>query len=187
MIKTANECKKLRDYNAVFAIVSGLNLVSVSRLKVTWEAVDPRRVKHLRDLEAFVSPTGNYKVYRQAVEALDPREYRIPIISLFLKDLFFMNEGNPKYIEVVESMDKAKKLINMEKLFNSYDKVVVFCNTKFNPPLDPSAHTSEANARSLVENMKTLKESALYKYSCLCEAKSGDAEVNLRSKWMTEG
>jgi RasGEF domain len=36
-IKIAKECKRLNQYNALLAIVSGLNLVAVSRLKQTWE------------------------------------------------------------------------------------------------------------------------------------------------------
>jgi hypothetical protein len=37
LIKIANHCLKLNNYNTALAIVSGLNLVSVSRLKATWE------------------------------------------------------------------------------------------------------------------------------------------------------
>ena len=36
-----------------------------------------------------------------------------------------------------------------------------------------------------VRNLRCLKEAALYKYSCLCEAKVG-AEETLRNKWMKE-
>jgi hypothetical protein len=38
-IKIANYCFKLNNFNTTLAIVSGLNLVSVSRLKATWEVL----------------------------------------------------------------------------------------------------------------------------------------------------
>ena len=73
-IKIAKELEKLRSYNALVAIVSGLNLAAVSRLKLTWGGVSDKSKEILSELETVVSPQSNYKNYRQIYEKVD-REY----------------------------------------------------------------------------------------------------------------
>ncbi|KAI8907229.1 ras guanine nucleotide exchange factor domain-containing protein [Gorgonomyces haynaldii] len=183
-IKIAKECRKLNNFNSTMAIVSGLNLVSVSRLKSTWEQVDPKRGKQLAELESFLSPAGNYKNYRQQLSELDALEFKIPILSLFVKDLFFTNDGNPQYTDKVD--EKSLKLINLDKLIGLYKKASSFClEQRRSPPAKPPGDYQEAN--NAVHNMRALKEQPLYKYSLLCEPKQGDNEtLRLREKWMQQ-
>eukprot|EP00835_Amoeboradix_gromovi_P006171 NODE_679_length_5285_cov_0.261088.p1 type:complete len:892 gc:universal NODE_679_length_5285_cov_0.261088:1270-3945(+) len=73
-IKIAKELEKLRNYNGLVAIVSGLNLAAVSRLKVTWEGVSEKSKEVLQELETVCSPQSNYKNYRQIFDKID-RDY----------------------------------------------------------------------------------------------------------------
>jgi hypothetical protein len=38
-IKIANMCFKMNNFNSTLEIISGLNLVAVSRLKASWEVI----------------------------------------------------------------------------------------------------------------------------------------------------
>ncbi|KAH9272169.1 hypothetical protein BASA83_005509 [Batrachochytrium salamandrivorans] len=92
-IKLAKECRKLNNFNTLMAVISGLNLVAVSRLKATWEITDPKRVKQLNELEALLSPTNNFRIYRSLVaeieeEQLKNRRPYIPIYLYFSKTFY---------------------------------------------------------------------------------------------------
>jgi hypothetical protein len=175
-IKVAKRCKKINQFNALMAIVSGLNQVSVGRLKTTWERVDSKRIKELKELELFLAPTSNYKVYRAALDDLDPTVVRVPILSLLIKDLFFSNDGNPKYLS-----NKTEKLINIQKMITISSQIMVFVRTLDGTKIN--VEDIDKDALIMANNMKCLKEQALYKYSCLCEPKTGDETINLRDKW----
>lgn len=183
-IKVARVCFKLRNYSSSMAIVSGLNVVAVSRLKHTWEQVDPKRMKQLNEIEHFLSPVSNHRQYRVAIDQiLESGQYNIPVIpilSVFLKDLIFMNDGNSKYLP------NTDKMINFEKLKTIYASVmrmVKLQRSSYDNLLpDVPTETLEYCSR-----MHALKEDALYKYSCLCEAKNGDGDtLRLRDKWMQQ-
>lgn len=145
--------------------------------------MEPKRLKQLHELENFLSPQGNYKLYRAALEELEPTALRIPILHLFIKDLLFTSDGNPKYLETeVPVSEPLLKLINFQKLKLIYEKVIEFCKLhtcKYTIP-----QVSE-EAKEMTSTMRCLKEQQLYKYSCLCEPKVGDTE-NLRGKWMAQ-
>jgi hypothetical protein len=105
----------------------------------------------------------------------------VPIISILLKDLYFTNDGNPKYLLQPAQEDKSLRLINIEKMLIISKMVLDFCRNQKQRLLPVDINP---NAKHVVTHMKALKEQALYKYSCLCEPKTGDGEVNLREKWM---
>nr|KAJ3418885.1 hypothetical protein HK105_007708 [Polyrhizophydium stewartii] len=181
-IKLARECRKLNNFNTVMAIVSGLNLVAVSRLKATWEAVEQKRVKQLNELESVLSPTGNFRVYRSLVEEFEEdtgkaRRPYIPILSLFLKDLLFMNDGNPKHVD--------SGFINVDKLRTLYTRVQQFLAVQ-QADYQPLAGTPSTLLQSYCAHLHALDENKLYKYSCLCEPKMGTEELRLREKWMSK-
>jgi hypothetical protein len=183
-IKIAKICFKLKNFNSCMAIISGLNLVAVSRLKNTWEDIDPKKLNYLTEIEAYFSPVSNHRAYRTALskfmEAEIPTEPIIPIISIFLKDLMFINDGNGKYIP----SDSVN--INFEKLRTIYCSVMQMVKIQKSSYKETLMEVPNETYEYCLR-MHALKEDALYKYSCLCEAKSGDSEkLRLREKWMQE-
>ncbi|KAJ3280061.1 hypothetical protein HK104_000954, partial [Borealophlyctis nickersoniae] len=115
-----------------------------------------------------------------------PKDPIIPILGILLKDLLFINDGNKTILE--------SGLVNFSKFRTLYRTVVRFGALQGTcyPPLNYAGMSREEQAQQgvvaeFVRNLRSLKQDALYKYSCLCEAKSGDAEaVRLRDKWMKE-
>lgn len=106
MIKLAKELKLMDNYNSCLAIISGLNMASVSRLRQTWAAIDPHRLKQMQQIEQFFTPTQNYKTYRNYVANLPAGSY-IPILSIILKDIYFLTDANQKTPSVGRSLVKA--------------------------------------------------------------------------------
>ncbi|ORX88093.1 ras GEF [Anaeromyces robustus] len=101
-IKIAYICKKLNNYQTLFSICSGLGHSQVTRLKMTWEAIQPKYKSRFHDLEKITSIAKNYNTYRQIHANLlekDEKITYIPFIALLIKDLYFFNDGNPKYID----------------------------------------------------------------------------------------
>ncbi|ORY76448.1 ras GEF [Neocallimastix californiae] len=113
-IKIAHICKKLNNYQTLFSICSGLGHSQITRLKMTWEAIQPKYKNRFNDLEKITSIARNYNTYRQIHANLSEKDknssHYIPFIALLIKDLYFFNDGNPKYID--ES--KLKSLRNEE-------------------------------------------------------------------------
>ncbi|RKO94654.1 ras guanine nucleotide exchange factor domain-containing protein, partial [Blyttiomyces helicus] len=179
-IQLAKECRRLNNFNSTMAIVSGLNLSAVGRLKDTWEA-QPKRQKNLQDLELLLNPQHNYRAYRTTLEQVEkerPVVPAIPILSLFLKDLFFINDGNPRYVR--------NDLVNFGKL-RTMHSVISRMKAFQAHSYDFSASPPRVEALEYCRNLRSLKEAALYKYSLLCEAKSGSGDtMGLRDKWIAE-
>ncbi|SPP76294.1 blast:Ras-GEF domain-containing family member 1B [Drosophila guanche] len=98
-IETARECFNIGNFNSLMAIIAGLNLAPIGRLKKTWSKVQSAKFSVL---EHQMDPTSNFNSYRSTLKAAmwrsegatEERErIIIPFFSLFVKDLYFLNEG----------------------------------------------------------------------------------------------
>lgn len=107
-IKIARHCKECKNFNSVFAIISGLGHASVSRLRLTWEKLPSKYQKLFTDLQELMDPSRNMSKYRQMV-AMEMAQKRslIPFYPVVKKDLTFIHLGNDTRID---------GLINFEKL-----------------------------------------------------------------------
>lgn len=107
-IKIARHCKECKNFNSVFAIISGLGHTSVSRLRLTWEKLPSKYQKLFNDLQELMDPSRNMSKYRQMV-AMEMAQKRslIPFYPVVKKDLTFIHLGNDSRID---------GLINFEKL-----------------------------------------------------------------------
>lgn len=107
-VKIARHCKECKNFNSVFAIVSGLGHTSISRLRSTWEKLPNKYQKLFNDLQELMDPSRNMSKYRQMV-ALEMAQKRslIPFYPVVKKDLTFIHLGNDSKID---------GLINFEKL-----------------------------------------------------------------------
>ncbi|KAI9539021.1 Ras-GEF domain-containing member 1C [Dissostichus eleginoides] len=81
------------------AIISGMNMSPVSRLKKTWSKA---KTAKFFILEHQMDPTGNFYNYRTALRGAAHRSRTansnrerivIPFFSLLIKDIYFLNEG----------------------------------------------------------------------------------------------
>ncbi|KFU96934.1 PREDICTED: ras-GEF domain-containing family member 1C, partial [Pterocles gutturalis] len=98
-IDVARECFNIGNFNSLMAIISGMNMSPVSRLKKTWSKV---KTAKFFILEHQMDPTGNFYNYRTALRGAAHRSLTahsnrekivIPFFSLLIKDIYFLNEG----------------------------------------------------------------------------------------------
>ncbi|KAI5643072.1 rasGEF domain-containing protein [Phthorimaea operculella] len=66
-IKVARHCKECKNFNSMFAILSGLGHGAVSRLRMTWEKLPTKYFKLFTDLQMLMDPSRNMSKYRQLV------------------------------------------------------------------------------------------------------------------------
>ncbi|CAL1528441.1 unnamed protein product [Lymnaea stagnalis] len=98
-IDVAKECINIGNFNSLMAIIAGMNLSPVTRLKKTWAKVNRDKLKIL---EHQMDPSNNFGSYRSCLKAAmwrsegaaeEREKIVIPFFSLFVKDLYFLNEG----------------------------------------------------------------------------------------------
>ncbi|NWW37562.1 RGF1B protein, partial [Panurus biarmicus] len=98
-IDVARECFNIGNFNSLMAIISGMNMSPVSRLKKTWAKV---KTAKFDILEHQMDPSSNFYNYRTALRGATQRSLTahsnrekivIPFFSLLIKDIYFLNEG----------------------------------------------------------------------------------------------
>ncbi|CAD7005399.1 unnamed protein product [Ceratitis capitata] len=129
-IETARECFNLGNFNSLMAIIAGLNLAPISRLKKTWSKVQSAKFSVL---EHQMDPTSNFNSYRSTLKAAmwrsegatEERErIIIPFFSLFVKDLYFLNEGCSNRLPNNHiNFEKCSQLAKQVMEFNEWKKV----------------------------------------------------------------
>ena len=62
-------CKDCKNFNSLFAIISGLGHGCVSRLRSTWDKVPAKYVKMFEDLQDLMDPSRNMSKYRNLVSS----------------------------------------------------------------------------------------------------------------------
>ncbi|XP_034652360.1 ras-GEF domain-containing family member 1B-B [Drosophila subobscura] len=100
-VETALECFNTGNFNSLMAILTALNLTAIARLKKTWAKVQTTKFE---GLEHQMDPSSNFLNYRSTMKAAVWRSERetankieraiIPFFSLFLKDLYAINESH---------------------------------------------------------------------------------------------
>jgi RasGEF domain/RasGEF N-terminal motif len=95
-MKIARELRKLNNYNALGAVLAGINSSSVHRLQATKELIPHASSKDFMKLEILMSSQKSHFAYRLAWENT-PGE-RIPYIPLHRRDLVSASEGNKTFI-----------------------------------------------------------------------------------------
>jgi son of sevenless-like protein len=92
-IEIGMELFKLNNLNGVTEIVAGLANVAVHRLKKTWEGIDQTSIQNLKFLQDLCNQQQANKNMRDALKKVyGPC---VPPLSMYLKDLTFIEDGNP--------------------------------------------------------------------------------------------
>jgi len=88
---------EMRDYNAFVAILSGLNNSSATRLKKSYGKLSTKQAQSFEQMADLASGKENYRVLRQLWVIAQPPA--VPFLALTLKDLTFIEDGNPDKLE----------------------------------------------------------------------------------------
>ncbi|KAJ0015473.1 hypothetical protein NQD34_009093 [Periophthalmus magnuspinnatus] len=123
-IDVAQECFNIGNFNSLMAIITGMNMSPVSRLKKTWSKVNTDKFDIL---EHQMDPSSNFSNYRTALRGATQRSETahssqekivIPFFSLLIKDIYFLNEGCASRLQ--------NGHINFEKLWELAKQVSEF-------------------------------------------------------------
>eukprot|EP00731_Ephydatia_muelleri_P024799 Em0016g1070a len=118
IVDVAFECRKLHNFNSCMAIIAGLFMSSVNRLKkARTRAIDEK----LQELEHLADPVGNYAIYREELKGATSIAEQsvksscvVPFFGLLVKDIYFTQEGNRTRHENGNiNMEKCMLLANL--------------------------------------------------------------------------
>ncbi|OWR43078.1 rap guanine nucleotide exchange factor 2 [Danaus plexippus] len=109
-IKVARHCKECKNFNSMFAIISGLGHGAVSRLRMTWEKLPTKYNKLFSDLQMLMDPSRNMSKYRQLVTIEQGRSPVIPFYPVVRKDLTFIHLGNDTKVEGMVNFEKLRMI-----------------------------------------------------------------------------
>eukprot|EP00160_Parvularia_atlantis_P002300 Unigene11893_Nuclearia_a/m.36218 Unigene11893_Nuclearia_a/g.36218 ORF Unigene11893_Nuclearia_a/g.36218 Unigene11893_Nuclearia_a/m.36218 type:complete len:198 (+) Unigene11893_Nuclearia_a:1022-1615(+) len=112
-IVIAKYCAALHNYASLMAILAALNLSAVRRLKKTWQLLPDPIISVLHSLETLMSNRHNYIAYRQTLKRIGHKAPCVPYLGLYLKDLVFINDGNPRFM--------PDGRVNFRKMWLVYD------------------------------------------------------------------
>ncbi|CAG7722816.1 unnamed protein product [Allacma fusca] len=109
-IKVATQVKDCRNFNSMFAIVSGLGHNCVSRLKNTWDKLPGKYQKLFQDMQNLMDPSRNMGRYRALLSQSNGQTPMIPFYPVVRKDLTFINEGNSTFLENLVNFEKMRMM-----------------------------------------------------------------------------
>ncbi|XP_078497749.1 ral guanine nucleotide dissociation stimulator-like 2 isoform X2 [Lissotriton helveticus] len=121
-IKVAEECRALKNFSSLYAIISALQSNAVHRLKKTWEETSREALKSYQELSEVFSEKDNYHQSRELLfksqeetskpahlelntrkQARRPREHKtvgvVPYLGTFLKDLVMLDTAAKDQLE----------------------------------------------------------------------------------------
>ncbi|XP_031701758.1 rap guanine nucleotide exchange factor 3 isoform X1 [Anarrhichthys ocellatus] len=113
-IKIAAVLKEQKNLNSFFAVMFGLSNSAVHRLYKTWERIPSKTKRIYCAYERLMDPSRNHRAYRLAVAKLSPPY--IPFMPLLLKDMTFINEGNPSYVDKLVNFEKVRMIAKTVKI-----------------------------------------------------------------------
>lgn len=109
-IKVARHCKECKNFNSMFAIISGLGHGAVSRLRMAWDKLPTKYVKLFSDLQTLMDPSRNMSKYRQLVTTEQGKSPVIPFYPVVKKDLTFIHLGNDTKVEGMVNFEKLRMI-----------------------------------------------------------------------------
>lgn len=127
----------LKNFSSMTAIISGLSLTSIARLKKTWAQVPAIFVTKFNKMDNLMSISKNYSEYRNILKFMETDgEPYMPFLGVFLSDLRFTTDGNSDMLKVRESNAKLVNFSKRVNIRNIIRQVLSFNDVTYNFPLD---------------------------------------------------
>ncbi|XP_058380379.1 ral guanine nucleotide dissociation stimulator isoform X2 [Diceros bicornis minor] len=193
-IEVARECRVLKNFSSLYAILSALQSNSIHRLKKTWEEVSRDSFRIFQKLSEIFSDENNYSLSREllikegtskfATLEMNPKRAQkrpketgviqgtVPYLGTFLTDLVMLDTAMKDYL--------YGRLINFEKRRKEFEVIAQIkllqsaCN---NYSIAPEEHF-----RSWFQAMERLSETECYNLSCELEPPSESASNTLKAR-----
>ncbi|XP_044120518.1 ral guanine nucleotide dissociation stimulator isoform X3 [Neovison vison] len=193
-IEVARECRVLKNFSSLYAILSALQSNSIHRLKKTWEEVSRESFRIFQKLSEIFSDENNYSLSREllikegtskfATLEMNPKRAQkrpketgviqgtVPYLGTFLTDLVMLDTAMKDYL--------YGRLINFEKRRKEFEVIAQIkllqsaCNSYSIVP--------EEHFRAWFRAMERLSETESYNLSCELEPPSESASNTLKAK-----
>nr|XP_035963958.1 ral guanine nucleotide dissociation stimulator isoform X14 [Halichoerus grypus] len=188
------ECRVLKNFSSLYAILSALQSNSIHRLKKTWEEVSRDSFRIFQKLSEIFSDENNYSLSREllikegtskfATLEMNPKRAQkrpketgviqgtVPYLGTFLTDLVMLDTAMKDYL--------YGRLINFEKRRKEFEVIAQIkllqsaCN---NYSIAPEEHFG-----AWFRAMERLSETESYNLSCELEPPSESASNTLKAK-----
>jgi len=162
-IQSCIHLKELKNYNSLFAIISGLDHSAVARLKQTWAAVSPKNRKKFEELKSLMEPSRNFSTYRSLKQKNEVPPL-IPFVPVIKKDLTFIHLGNDTKVDGLINFEKMRDFAREIRTLRKYCEPMAFHSSysqKNETSLTQSSTISRKNNQSRMMNPEKLyKEKA---------------------------
>ncbi|XP_032722059.1 ral guanine nucleotide dissociation stimulator isoform X6 [Lontra canadensis] len=193
-IEVARECRVLKNFSSLYAILSALQSNSIHRLKKTWEEVSRESFRIFQKLSEIFSDENNYSLSREllikegtskfATLEMNPKRAQkrpkemgviqgtVPYLGTFLTDLVMLDTAMKDYL--------YGRLINFEKRRKEFEVIAQIkllqsaCNSYSIVP--------EEHFRAWFRATERLSETESYNLSCELEPPSESASNTLKAK-----
>eukprot|EP01113_Clastostelium_recurvatum_P024215 TRINITY_DN2889_c0_g1_i2.p1 TRINITY_DN2889_c0_g1~~TRINITY_DN2889_c0_g1_i2.p1 ORF type:complete len:795 (+),score=162.28 TRINITY_DN2889_c0_g1_i2:187-2571(+) len=154
-ITIAQKLAEIRSYNSMMAVLSGLNIVPVTRLKQMWAGVSQSCIASFDRLNELMHPKQNFTNYRQALRRGSPPA--VPYFGMYLRDITFLEEGNET---TVEGQVNIAKIQMVAKIFR---EIQIFQGASYPYQIDEAY-------RAYLKRLHGMPEDILYTFSKRAEA-----------------
>ncbi|XP_047380820.1 ral guanine nucleotide dissociation stimulator isoform X3 [Sciurus carolinensis] len=196
-VEVARECRVLKNFSSLYAILSALQSNAIHRLKKTWEEVSRDSFRIFQKLSEIFSDENNYSLSREllikegtskfATLEMNPKRTQrrpkesgviqgtVPYLGTFLTDLVMLDTAMKDYL--------YGRLINFEKRRKEFEVIAHIkllqsaCN---NYSIAPAEHFG-----SWFRALERLSEAESYSLSCELEPPSESASNTLKTKKST--
>jgi uncharacterized small protein (DUF1192 family) len=172
-VATARHLRAINNFNTLMEIVSGLNNSAVQRLRLSWQAIGSRTRSQFDALERLMSPSANFRNYRQALTVSAPPCF--PYLAPILRDLTFSVDGNARFLASDDSGDDVANSINFERVMivgRSIHSLLAYRRRSFDALVGDAARVPDRALHLLVHIEATISDDELHRLSNACEPAS---------------
>lgn len=157
-INLAKKLQEMKNFSSLMAVLAGLNMAPVSRLKKMWKKITKGR-KFLQEAENVMAPYNNFNNYRVLLATSTPP--LIPLVAVHQRDLLFITDGNPSIVS-----HNNQKLLNFDKqimIATTIDEMMKCQYVKYD-------FEENGTIQNYLKQLLHVDEKQLIKLSFLCEA-----------------
>ncbi|KAJ7381149.1 hypothetical protein OS493_004747 [Desmophyllum pertusum] len=154
-VKIARHCKECKNYNSLFAIISGLGHSTVQRLKNTWDKLPTRHSKAFEDLQSLMDPSRNMSKYRNLLNGEHGEPPLIPFFPVITKDLTFIHLGNDSIVDGLVNFEKLRLIAREVRQISKFNSIPYDPDTMFEDDLNSQDGPGQHKVTSTVVGMVT--------------------------------
>jgi hypothetical protein len=111
-IRIAAHLREIGNFHVMYSIITAFSNSSVSRLKWTIEKLSKTSKQILQDLETLMAMEGSFRNYREALQQISSSPC-IPYVGVPVKDLTFIEDGNPNLLNGLINWGKRKLVFDV--------------------------------------------------------------------------